>query len=70
MHGWTITRESGSTLVAHRMSAVVGEDRGPDVEFVRVAPGQWRGYYAGRATTAYSPGGVARNLSVPRERRS
>lgn len=64
MHGWTITSESGSHLVAHRMAGRQGDPDGPSVEFVRVSPRQWRAFYAGKAGTGTLPSAAAAAVGV------
>lgn len=41
MPGWTVTSIHGRWLVAHRMAAVEGARRGPDVLFLKLAPRSW-----------------------------
>lgn len=64
MSGWTITSEKGDHLIAHKMAWVEGAAVGPDVEFVRVSPREWRAFYNGRAANATTPGAAARAVGV------
>lgn len=64
MPGWTITSEKGDHLVAHKMAWVQGERPGPSVEFVRVAPREWRAFYNGYAGTGTTPGAAAKAIGV------
>jgi hypothetical protein len=64
MPGWTITKEDGPNLIAHKMAGRQGDPDGPAISFARLGPRKWLALFrrAGHGTT---PRAAAEDAGAP-----